>query len=137
MWTIGDVAGHFGLATHVLRHWESRGLLAPRRLGSDRRRYVLADFYRVAAIMQAKAAGFELDDIRQILAATDPDDRASALRRQRDDLRARLDQLRASLDLVERAIDCRHADIAACPNLQSVLAARVKTTPLPQAVTFR
>ncbi|MER5317779.1 MerR family transcriptional regulator [Streptosporangium roseum] len=27
--TIGDVAARFGPATHVLRHWESMGLLSP------------------------------------------------------------------------------------------------------------
>jgi MerR HTH family regulatory protein len=26
--TIGEVAGHFGLATDVLRHWETMGLLS-------------------------------------------------------------------------------------------------------------
>jgi MerR family transcriptional regulator, copper efflux regulator len=48
------VAERFGLATHVLRHWESEGLLPPVRDG-DRRRYTDADQNRVAAILLAKA----------------------------------------------------------------------------------
>ncbi len=28
-WTIGELAARFGLATHVLRHWEDVGLLTP------------------------------------------------------------------------------------------------------------
>ena len=30
--TIGQVADHFRLPTHVLRHWESVGLLTPARV---------------------------------------------------------------------------------------------------------
>ena len=33
--TIGEVAGRFGLPAHVLRHWESVGLLAPVRAEGD------------------------------------------------------------------------------------------------------
>ncbi|WP_228829630.1 MerR family transcriptional regulator [Nocardia beijingensis] len=32
--SIGELAARFGLATHVLRHWEDVGLLAPRRDGA-------------------------------------------------------------------------------------------------------
>ena len=31
IWSIGELAGRFGLETHVLRHWESEGLLDPER----------------------------------------------------------------------------------------------------------
>ena len=31
--TIGELAARFGLATHVLRHWEAVGLLGPERRG--------------------------------------------------------------------------------------------------------
>ena len=30
-YTIGELAARFGLATHVLRHWEDMGLLSPAR----------------------------------------------------------------------------------------------------------
>ncbi|WXK67305.1 MerR family DNA-binding transcriptional regulator [Nonomuraea sp. N2-4H] len=30
MMAIGEVAARFGLAPHVLRHWEAMGLLSPR-----------------------------------------------------------------------------------------------------------
>jgi MerR family copper efflux transcriptional regulator len=36
---IGDLAARFGLATHVLRHWEEMGLLRPARTSAGRRRY--------------------------------------------------------------------------------------------------
>jgi DNA-binding transcriptional MerR regulator len=37
--SIGALAARFGLATHVLRHWESMGLLHPVRDAGGRRRY--------------------------------------------------------------------------------------------------
>jgi hypothetical protein len=54
--SIGEIAGHFGLATHVLRHWETMGLLSPERAGGGRRRYGRSDLYRVAGI-QSLVAG--------------------------------------------------------------------------------
>lgn len=52
--TIGQVAGHFGLPAHVLRHWESVGLLSPVRVEGGRRRYARDDLFRVASIVRAK-----------------------------------------------------------------------------------
>ncbi|WP_203907195.1 MerR family transcriptional regulator [Rhizocola hellebori] len=45
--TIGELAQQFGLPTHVLRHWESMGLLEPSRDGIGQRRYGEADVTRV------------------------------------------------------------------------------------------
>jgi MerR family transcriptional regulator, copper efflux regulator len=59
--TIGEIAQRFGLPTHVLRHWESVGLLAPTRAVAGRRRYDRDHLYRVAVILRAKEAGFGLD----------------------------------------------------------------------------
>ncbi|HWV26917.1 MAG TPA: MerR family transcriptional regulator, partial [Aeromicrobium sp.] len=46
--SIGEVADRFGIATHVLRHWEDMGLLTPQRDTADRRRYVDDDLVRIA-----------------------------------------------------------------------------------------
>ncbi|GAA0901130.1 MerR family transcriptional regulator [Virgisporangium aurantiacum] len=51
--TIGELAHRFGLATHVLRHWETMGLLTPDRDGAGQRRYGRADLTRVALILIA------------------------------------------------------------------------------------
>ena len=67
IWSIGELAGRFGLETHVLRHWESEGLLEPERDSGGRRRYGEADAYRVATIVASKAAGMRLDQIRAML----------------------------------------------------------------------
>jgi MerR family transcriptional regulator, copper efflux regulator len=122
--TIGGVAAHFGLATHVLRHWEAMGLLAPARTGAGRRRYQPADLYRVAAILRAKQAGLALDDIRAML-TSDPATRRGILRRQRDELAGRIAQAQTSLALLEQALACKHGDLATCPQFQALLADQV------------
>ena len=64
--TIGQLAARFGLATHVLRHWEDVGLIEPERV-NGRRRYRTWHASRVATILLLKDAGFRLDQIGEWL----------------------------------------------------------------------
>lgn len=123
--SIGELASHFGLATHVLRHWESVGVLGPHRSSAGHRVYGLADRYRVAAILQAKRAGMGLDDIREMLNASTPTARNAVLHRQRRHLIERIVDAQAALDLVEAGLNCEHGDLATCPRFQSLLASQV------------
>ncbi|WP_410586855.1 MerR family transcriptional regulator [Amycolatopsis sp. lyj-23] len=118
MKSIGEVAARFGLPAHVLRYWEAEGLLSPARAGA-RRRYTDADLQRVAAILVAKEAGFELADIRTMLSGRSAADRAAMAARQRDRLRARIARAQAALELLEG--DCPHEDLMACPNFRALL----------------
>lgn len=120
--TIGQVADHFGLPAHVLRHWESVGLLSPTRVEGGRRRYSRDDLFRVASIVRAKQAGLPLPDIRAFLAARDPATRKDVLRRNQRALQARMAALRSALDLVEAGLNCSHEDISTCPNYRARLA---------------
>jgi len=129
--SIGEVAQRFGLATHVLRHWESMGLLTPSRATASRRRYGSADLYRVAVILRAKEAGFGLDDIREMFAAQDPVARTAILHRRRAELAARIAAAQASLDLIDCALECDHEDIAECPRFQATMAARISPDTVP------
>jgi MerR family transcriptional regulator, copper efflux regulator len=129
--SIGEVAERFGLATHVLRHWESMGLLAPARVTASRRRYGPDDLYRVAVILQAKEAGFSLEDIRELFAARDPAARTGILRHHRAELAARIAAAQASLELIDCALDCDHEDIVTCPHFQAMVAARISPTSAP------
>ena len=58
-YTIGELAARFGLATHVLRHWEDVELLSPARRVAGRRVYGPAYVTRVAEIMLGKDAGVQ------------------------------------------------------------------------------
>lgn len=123
--SIGEVADHFGLATHVLRHWEAMGLLAPARASGGRRRYGHGDLHRVAAILLGKEAGLALTDIRGLMAATDREDRRAIQRRYRDELVRRIEQLQAALAFVEGGLACPHENLADCPNYQAMVADRM------------
>ncbi|WP_030145168.1 MerR family transcriptional regulator [Spirillospora albida] len=122
---IGEVAARFGLATHVLRHWETMGLLSPARAAGGRRRYGNSDLYRVASILLAKEAGLGLTDIRDILTTADVEQRRTIQRRHRDDLFRRMDEIQAALTLIEGGLTCDHEDLTACPTFRSLVAARV------------
>lgn len=122
---IGELAGHFGLATHVLRHWETMGLLSPARATGGRRRYGRSDLYRVASILLAKEAGLALTDIRDILTTADVEERRRIQRRHRDELVRRIEEMRAALAFIEGGLACDYEDLAECPNYQSLVADRV------------
>src|ERR1044072_6446664 len=73
--TIGEVAAHFGLPTHVLRHWESVGLLSCVRVLANRRRYTRGEIRRVPSIGRGKQSVLPLREIREILTAPTPPER--------------------------------------------------------------
>jgi DNA-binding transcriptional MerR regulator len=122
---IGEAAARFGLATHVLRHWESVGLLTPSRVAGDRRRYGPDDLFRVAVILRAKEAGLGLDEIREMLAAREPSERREILRRRQAELRRRIEQARAALDIVECALGCDHDDVTGCAHFRKAVRERI------------
>jgi DNA-binding transcriptional MerR regulator len=80
----------------------------------------------VAAIVQAKAAGMSLDDIRATLTAATPDGRNKVLRHQHDELSRRVAEGQAALALIDTALGCEHGDLASCPRFRAVLAERVR-----------
>ncbi|WP_203662837.1 MerR family transcriptional regulator [Actinocatenispora rupis] len=121
--SIGELAAQYGVATHVLRHWEDVGLLAPARDPAGRRRYDAGDATRVGAILRAKQAGLSLDAIRDLFAAPSGADRRARLAAHQADLRARIAELQARHDLLNCAVECPAEDIATCPDFHRALAA--------------
>jgi DNA-binding transcriptional MerR regulator len=120
MKSIGEVAASFGLPTHVLRHWESEGLLSPTRK-SGARQYSEGDVYRVAAILVAKQAGFALPEIRAMLTSQTATTRHEVLAKHRADLLARIAKAEAALALIEGGLTCEHDNVLNCPNFQDML----------------
>ncbi|WP_129840165.1 MerR family transcriptional regulator [Streptomyces sp. RFCAC02] len=123
--SIGVLAERFGLATHVLRHWESMGLLHPGRDTGGRRRYGADDLTRVATILMLKEAGLGLDAIRNLSGTVDRDTRHAILRAEAEELRSRIAAARASLELIERGLGCAYKDVTQCPNYQRLITERV------------
>ncbi|GAA3592682.1 MerR family transcriptional regulator [Agrococcus terreus] len=120
-WAIGELAERFGLETHVLRHWEDRGLLAPERDAGGRRRYGEADAWRVAVILASKAAGLGLEQIRALVDG-EARDRHRILEAQLAELDARADALARARHMAQHAMECEAHDITACPRFREHVA---------------
>ncbi|MET8977439.1 MerR family transcriptional regulator [Streptomyces sp. NPDC004539] len=122
---IGALAARFGLAPHVLRHWESMGLLHPVRDARGRRRYDADDLTRVATILIGKKAGLGLDTIRSLSATVERAARHKILRAQADELRSRIAAARISLELIEGGLNCEYEDVTQCPDYRRLIAEQI------------
>lgn len=120
-WSVGEIAERFDMPTHVLRHWESVGLLRPARDGAGRRRYVEDDIVRIAIIRRSKDAGMSLEQIAVLL-----DDgsagRHEVLHAHLDDLDRRMEEMRRSREMTAHALHCRSHDITTCPRFRAGVA---------------
>lgn len=117
-WSVGELAARFELETHVLRHWEDKGLLRPERDGAGRRVYGEDDAYRVAAILASKASGMSLDQIRTLMDGS-AEGRRAALKAHLDELDRRQAELERSRHMTQHALECRAHDITTCPGFQA------------------
>jgi DNA-binding transcriptional MerR regulator len=66
LYGIGELAEAFGVTARAIRFYESKGLLHPRRVGTQRI-YTEADRRRLGLILRAKAIGSKLSDIKTFL----------------------------------------------------------------------
>lgn len=116
-WTVGQVAERFDVATNVLRHWETVGLLNPGRDAADRRRYSRDDVVKVAVIQRSKAAGMTLDQIRTLM-DSEARGRHELLTEHIADLDRRMEEMRRSKEMAEHAFSCREHDVTSCPGFR-------------------
>ncbi|MEV0839375.1 MerR family transcriptional regulator [Actinocatenispora sera] len=118
---IGDAAVALGIAAHVLRHWESLGLLAPTRSSSGHRSYDDQTLDQARMIRTLQRAGLSLDQIRRI-ARGDNADRAALIDTKRAEIHDRIDLLRAADGFLTHIVTCRHPVLADCPDCSQFLA---------------
>jgi DNA-binding transcriptional MerR regulator len=133
-YTIGELAARFGLATHVLRHWEDVGLLAPERRVAGQRVYGPPHVTRVAEILLGKDAGFSLDQLRELFTAPDRDRRREVLRAQLAQVQQRIARLTLSQTLLEHGLRCPHPDYQSCPRFRDMVLARLDGIELAEAL---
>lgn len=122
MFGIGDLAGRFGLATHVLRHWEDEGLLTPAARVGGQRRYDASHVARVVMIQRAKAAGFSLDQIRRLFDAPGDPERRAVLTEQDAVLDEQIRRAQESKRLIQHALTCEATDFTECPQFHRLVA---------------
>ena len=122
--TISDAAARFGVAPHVLRHWESMNLLRPTRIHGQRR-YGRDDLSRIATIRLAKEVGLSLDQIASMINTTDAAARRQVLRRRQADLRASILTAERALAMITGALACGHDDFTSCPDYRAAISAEL------------
>lgn len=121
--TIGELAARFGLAPHVLRHWETVGLLRPHRLANGWRRYGAEHALRVAVILRAKDAGLSLDQMRDAFDADDREGRQRLLAGHLTMLDAQIARAQTARAMVAHALDCTAEHLTECPAFQRAVGA--------------
>ncbi len=106
--TVTELAMEFDITARAIRFYETKGLLAPQRVGSTRV-YSYRDRARLRLILRAKRLGFSLTDIneyldlynvdseqteQQLLLAGKVERRVRELEQQREDLETTLVELK-------------------------------------------
>jgi MerR family redox-sensitive transcriptional activator SoxR len=123
---IGEVARRAGIRPSAIRYYESIGLLpVPVRI-SGRRRYPAEIVRTLSVIGAAQRAGLSLDDVRELLAASDPDGGVSErlrtiARRKLPEIDALIDRARLVRGWLEAAAECRCPTLEDCPLFEEVL----------------
>jgi MerR family transcriptional regulator, copper efflux regulator len=126
---IGDAAKASGVSAKMIRHYESIGLIGEaRRTDAGYRRYNKQDVQVLHFIHRARALGFSLDQIRNLLALWQDKHRASAdvralAQRHIDELNQKITELEAMRRTLERlAASCHGDDRSECPILEDLAA---------------
>jgi MerR family mercuric resistance operon transcriptional regulator len=121
--TIGKLAAAGGVGVETVRFYQRRGLLGtPTRYGAVRR-YGTEDVRRLRFIRQAQAAGFTLEQIRELLDLDASDDRTRARALANDRVKAldaKIAELQKARDALRRlARECGGGSPGPCPILTS------------------
>lgn len=134
--TIGKLADAAGVGIDTVRFYERAGLLKkPTRTAAGYRLYGGSDIARLRFIRRAKALGFSLDEIIQLLLLNDGRGKRSAVRglaRQRlEEIERKLRELTAIRHTLRGLVrQCRgDGDIDGCPIIDAVLTAQTSEAP--------
>jgi len=121
--TIGKLATAGGVGVETIRFYQRRGLLETPTRDDGIRRYGQDDIRRLRFIRQAQAAGFTLEEIKELLDLDASDDRARV--RELANLRVKAldtkisDLERARNSLRKLARECGGGSAGPCPILAS------------------
>src|SRR5919107_5927970 len=108
--TIGKLASAAGVGVETIRFYQRKGLLGTPTRESGIRRYGSQDLRRLRFIKQAQAAGFTLEEIRELLELDAGEDRTRA----RELAKARIEALGAKIADLQRTRDALRRLASAC-----------------------
>ena len=113
---IGQAAALAGVSARMVRHYEGLGLLPPvARTGSGYRQYSQADVHSLRFIHRARALGFGMDEIAQLLGLWQDKARASRevkriAQQHIDELSSRIAALQAMQRSLQMLVGCCQGD---------------------------
>jgi MerR family mercuric resistance operon transcriptional regulator len=121
--TIGELAAAGGVGVETIRFYQRKNLLRTPPRGGGIRHYGRDDVRRLRFIRQAQAAGFTLEEIRELLELDAGEDRSRA----RELAKVRIEALDGKIADLERARDalrrlaseCAEGSTGPCPILTS------------------
>lgn len=124
---IGELARRTGVATSALRYYERIGLLPPAERAGRRRRFPPWVARRVALVRLYQDAGFTLEEIGRMLAASSQGRRGwgHLAERKIAELDARIADAQQARTLIKHALECPHDDLLACPNFRAAVEDRL------------
>lgn len=125
--SIGELSDRTGVKVPTIRYYEQVGLmLKPPRTAGWQRRYGIAEVARLNFIRHARALGFEVEAIRELLAMNAQPDRSCAevdqiTRRHLAEVERRITQLTAMRDELQRIISaCGHGRVDKCRIIEAL-----------------
>ena len=121
--TIGKLASAGEVGVETIRFYQRRGLLAVPARNGGVRRYGSDDLARLRFIRQAQAAGFTLEEIRELLALDSSEDRGRVHELAIGRLRVldyRIKELKRAREALQRlAAECGAGSSGPCPILSA------------------
>lgn len=129
---IGEVAARTELSLRTIRHYEETGLVAPSaRSQGGFRLYTETDVARLMVIRRMKPLGFTLDQMRELLDATDRlDGTTSSTPHEREELLARV---RAYQQAAAEQVEKLRVQLARAEDFEATLRARSDDSRRPVA----
>ncbi|RKP55316.1 MerR family transcriptional regulator [Cohnella endophytica] len=111
MLSIGEVAEKSGTATSALRYYEEIGLIPPPARQSGRRVYSEDILGRLDTIKLAQSAGFQIQEIKQLLDGFDsnvpPSERWKVMaRKKQEELESKINQMTKMRTILAKSLDC-------------------------------
>jgi MerR family mercuric resistance operon transcriptional regulator len=121
--TIATLAASGGVGVETIRFYQRKGLLETPTRGGGIRRYGADDVRRLRFIRQAQAAGFTLEEIKELLDLDATDDRARARELANGRVKAldgKIEDLKRARDSLRRlARECGSGSAGPCPILSA------------------
>ncbi|MFF5809267.1 MerR family transcriptional regulator [Streptomyces sp. NPDC012746] len=130
---IGEVATRTELSLRTIRHYEETGLVAPSaRSQGGFRLYTETDVQRLMVIRRMKPLGFTLDQMRDLLDATDRLDAGDGL--DTDEREGLVERIRTYEQAATEQVDKLRVQLARAEDFAATLRGRLLPDPAPYSV---